>query len=305
MFNTGVDEKNFEEIYTDKNKLILYNGSVWVPVETTLLNLPFRDAWFAGAQEYYFSKEADPQFNIITTNEAWSLYTPSSLNIAANVELPSDQLVKSKLASEFMNISQKGSKVEVESEESFIRMIKLNIKQQNFESAKSLLEDAKSEFGETSALKIAEANYEFLNNNLESALSIYESYLAENPEDGGVHINKGILYYIDGDSANAINSLALGIDLLGGPEKVAEVVGINLEELPLTLKASDKKEKKNVSKSELKNLMKLALEKTDKEKVKTASQEASKERNQLAYGGRLSADPTQLMSITNLLYWKF
>ncbi|MCF8305502.1 MAG: transglutaminase-like domain-containing protein [Ignavibacteriales bacterium] len=302
MFDSGVPEKNFEEVNTDKSKIIIKDGRVWVPVETTLLNFSFADAWTAGAAEYHGSSGADPGLNIVTTSEAWSVFTPFSPGITPEINLPQPEALLSKIKSEYNSIINSGGRLSYSSEEEGIRLVKVLLNQQNFSGTFNLLEKMKSEFGDTQPIKLAYANYYFLNNQPNESLKAYSEISAEGEAAAGIDINKGLLYYLEGDTASAVEAFASGIQILGSAEKVAEIIGINLSDLPLTLRGADKSRNK-VSNTELKNLMKKAAEGVKSDEIKTASAKPNERKNALAYGGRLSADPTQLKNISGLLYW--
>ncbi len=53
MFDTGIPKKNAYLISLNPYDYIIYDGSVWIPIETTFINESFATAWKAGAQQYY------------------------------------------------------------------------------------------------------------------------------------------------------------------------------------------------------------------------------------------------------------
>ena len=75
MFSTGADID--EDNYTMNNMYVLYEGSMWIPVETTLLGKSFAKAWEAGASAYY--KWKDKGLSIFNAHEAWQRFKPATL----------------------------------------------------------------------------------------------------------------------------------------------------------------------------------------------------------------------------------
>lgn len=75
MFSTGADAD--EDNYTMNNMYVLHEGSMWIPVETTLLGKSFAKAWEAGAMAYY--KWKDQGLSIFDAHEAWQRFKPATL----------------------------------------------------------------------------------------------------------------------------------------------------------------------------------------------------------------------------------
>jgi tetratricopeptide (TPR) repeat protein/sugar lactone lactonase YvrE len=75
MFSTGVDAS--PDGYTMDKMYAIYDGQLWIPVETTLLGKSFASAWEKGAEEYYKSK--DNGLSIFDPHMAWAKYKPATL----------------------------------------------------------------------------------------------------------------------------------------------------------------------------------------------------------------------------------
>jgi sugar lactone lactonase YvrE len=75
MFSTGVpaDPDN----YTMNNMYVIYGGTLWVPVETTVVGKPFAKAWELGSATYY--KWKDKGLEILDVHQAWSNFKPATL----------------------------------------------------------------------------------------------------------------------------------------------------------------------------------------------------------------------------------
>ena len=69
------------------------DGTVWVPVETTVLDGGFAEAWATGARQWREHSEAGTA-GFFTTREAWGTYQPVAFNVSdINVLPPQDETV--------------------------------------------------------------------------------------------------------------------------------------------------------------------------------------------------------------------
>jgi sugar lactone lactonase YvrE/transglutaminase-like putative cysteine protease len=76
MFNTGIIAD--PDGYTMNNMYVIYEGTLWVPVETTLVGKSFAKAWEKGAEAYY--KWKDKGMVVFDPHEAWGKYKPATLS---------------------------------------------------------------------------------------------------------------------------------------------------------------------------------------------------------------------------------
>ena len=79
-FNTGTPSRDFEMLHPDREMFIEIDGSLWVPVEITLIGRKsFPEAWSTGIAEYrQYDAEADKR-GFYKTVEAQQLYRPVAL----------------------------------------------------------------------------------------------------------------------------------------------------------------------------------------------------------------------------------
>ncbi len=75
MFSTGIAAE--DDGYTMDNMYVIYEGVLWVPVETTLVGNSFIKAWENGSATYY--KYKDNGLTILDVHGAWDTYKPASL----------------------------------------------------------------------------------------------------------------------------------------------------------------------------------------------------------------------------------
>ncbi len=154
-------------------------------------------------------------------------------------------------------------------------------------------------------------NIYFLKNEPEKALEFYRKSTDIDPDDGGVYLNIGLLFYLSGEEQMAQEFFSIAISKFESPEKAYEVLGIEdiLKELESV--AAEKKDvsKKRVSKEELKKMIQEASKTSSKQAKKGKDYKREeifeKGQNVFVFGGRRGADPTQLQTVKSLLYWKF
>ncbi len=75
MFAVGVSAD--DDGYTMDNMYVIYDGRLWIPVETTLLGSAFVPAWEKGAATYY--KWKDKGLTILDIHTSWDKYKPATL----------------------------------------------------------------------------------------------------------------------------------------------------------------------------------------------------------------------------------
>jgi len=78
MFNTGVLEKDIITLGFPEDQFALYQGTVWVPVEMTMVGASFTRAWQKGAEEYR-DWSAKKSVDIISVQKSWDQFTPVTL----------------------------------------------------------------------------------------------------------------------------------------------------------------------------------------------------------------------------------
>jgi tetratricopeptide (TPR) repeat protein len=101
-FRLEWDGATARRLITDTDNLIFRDdGSVWVPMETTLLDEGFMEAWEVGARQWRrYSMDEKAQF--IETNEAWEVYQPVAFSVSSiELNLPSSDIVLGRYRDEF------------------------------------------------------------------------------------------------------------------------------------------------------------------------------------------------------------
>jgi tetratricopeptide (TPR) repeat protein len=79
MLNTGVPAANRLQVSSKTELLVEYQGTIWVPVETTMLGKPFVDAWNAGSSTIDKNKKSGSVV-FVAVKKAWERYAPVTLD---------------------------------------------------------------------------------------------------------------------------------------------------------------------------------------------------------------------------------
>ncbi len=78
MFNTGIAENERALLGFPDELLVRYQGTVWIPLEMTMVGSSFTRAWEKGAEEYR-DWSAKGRTNIISIRKAWEQFRPVTL----------------------------------------------------------------------------------------------------------------------------------------------------------------------------------------------------------------------------------
>ncbi len=100
MFNTGLSNAERHLISLDDELLVLYKGTVWIPVEATMIGQSFSEAWAEGARKYYKYQKSH-QLKIVELENAWREFKPVTLKPAVyQLSLPEPERVAIKVQRE-------------------------------------------------------------------------------------------------------------------------------------------------------------------------------------------------------------
>lgn len=77
-FNTGVPINNYYLVANKPELLFYYQGSVWVPLETTMLKSSFLQAWESAAKQIEKYQDSN-DWSVTRVSKAWQKYPPPSL----------------------------------------------------------------------------------------------------------------------------------------------------------------------------------------------------------------------------------
>jgi tetratricopeptide (TPR) repeat protein len=200
MFNTGVTEKDRMTLGFPEELLVRYQGTVWIPVEMTMVGSSFTRAWQKAAEEYR-DWAAKGKAEIIVTQKAWEQFKPVTLpgnDIKAGAA--KRQEIDARFADELEALGRQRLNA---LSAGYIEMLKTNPEDLAaltelgiVYGENGLYAEALQQFQKMLALDKANAvalnnigNISFLQERLEDAKQAYESSLHVAPDDPGIMVN--------------------------------------------------------------------------------------------------------------------
>ncbi len=230
MFDTGIAEHDAGLISQDSSLLAFKDGNVWIPLEATMVNTSFIEAWAEGANKYQAALEAD-ELGIIDLEKTWQEYKPVTLRKASyTIELPEKRRAESLVKQARNELLLKSIdrlvlpyKTMVANDPGNIRArLQVAILYARF----GLYQDAEFEFEALnelapydSAVKSNQGNLYFLQKEYNKAIEFYTRATKLDNEDGGIWINLSMAQYRAGDLKQAKISYRRALQLNSELEK--------------------------------------------------------------------------------------
>ncbi|HOS38851.1 MAG TPA: tetratricopeptide repeat protein, partial [Spirochaetota bacterium] len=87
MFDTEVPPENSGSIVPDRALLYVRGGTVWIPVEVTMVGKTFVESWRKGA-EIVQRHAAGSDLEVVETASAWSAFPPADIGDEISIALP-------------------------------------------------------------------------------------------------------------------------------------------------------------------------------------------------------------------------
>ncbi len=190
MFRTGVKEADRGLISLQEDLLVVLNGEIWIPVESTLIATSFSEAWAEGARKY---READAkkQLKVLSLHQAWEKYPPVTLAPATySIEVPSGDRASRLTEREQRVLVARRLEREVQP---YRQLLAANPKD----------EEARLQIG----------NIYGRNGATDVALKEFDAILESNPRHAAALNNRGNLYYVRGDYERALESYRFAEEL--------------------------------------------------------------------------------------------
>ena len=272
LFNTGIHPSRSFQLCCANNQYYEYQDQLWIPLETTLVNKSFYEAWAKGAE--LINQFSEDEMQIIAVRDAWEQYEPvayfeKSTRPFRNIP---DQ-----------NFAQEKSKIEQSSQQ---YLIELEKKVSQLPDSSHLRNHLAITYAYQNQFKNAEKHFRillakdstnffainnignlfFLQGNLDSAQCYYQK--AQNYAKGkykdGINLNLGLLYASADIDSMAIEMFTRVIRDSTDYSKIGELLGIVMKENEL-VKGEGIKPKKKVSVKKVKQLSTKALNKNKKQ----------------------------------------
>jgi tetratricopeptide (TPR) repeat protein len=183
MFRTGVKEADRGLISLQDELLVVRDGEIWIPVESTLVATSFTEAWAEGARRYR-EAAATRQARIVSLRQAWERFPPATLAPAGHtVEPPAGEHVRRLIQREHTVLLARRLEREV-----------MPYRQTLAANPKDA--EARLQIGTI-----------YARNGIEDvALKEFDAILSSNPKHASAHNNRGNLYFARGDFERALES---------------------------------------------------------------------------------------------------
>ncbi|MCX7680206.1 MAG: tetratricopeptide repeat protein, partial [Spirochaetes bacterium] len=193
MFDTEVPENNYTDISSEKNSLYFMNGTVWVPIEVTMIGKSFCAAWKEGANHIQKYHTKTTEFNIIETSSAWNRFPSADIGPGEQVAFPSKQKIDVLFELDLDEIKTKSFDQPVREltkkldgpfdYEALNGLGMLHGKHGMLDMAFTYLKKAIEKYPNRAPAYVNLGNIYFLKNEYEKALPLYEKAVALNPEN--------------------------------------------------------------------------------------------------------------------------
>ena len=309
MFDTGVNKKNASRVSLNERDYVVLENTVWIPLETTIINKPFSEAWSMGAGGYYKTKDANGKIDLMDVRTSWKVSPPSNLasdeKIAAT---PAAADIEKLLSADAQSIFAANKDMATQK----VAYLKSQNNEKSANEAAVILANA-GKYDEAistiSAYTSASTqnnlgNIYLLKGDSLNAFNSYTAAMSADAKDGGINLNIGLLKYLGGDHEGTVASFASAVSKFPSQEQAYAELGIDniVAEMGQT-RAAEKGA--FVDKGELQSLLFSALQDLQvRKEARTASRQVRRGENKFLFGGRRGIDPTALANIKDFLYWK-
>ncbi|MFZ3072410.1 MAG: tetratricopeptide repeat protein [Thermodesulfobacteriota bacterium] len=190
MFDTEIPESRKAEFAFPEKTYILFNGTIWIPVETTLVGSSFTEAWKKAVENY--AKEKN-KTKIIDLSEAMQIYKAPNLPPALFKDKVSKEDIEKRFPNELEKLEkERASYVASGLEEGgYYGLMELmefyaseGMLDKAIEVSKKLLDMDKN------ALLLNNAgNVHFLKKDYDTAIKYYKEASLMEPDDAGTYVN--------------------------------------------------------------------------------------------------------------------
>jgi len=183
MFNTGLPAADAGLISLQHDLLAERDGNVWIPLEATMINTSFAEAWTEGARKYH-SHLAANTLKVIPLHQAWENYQPVTLKQADyRIEVPAKERVEPLVQREYNLLLEK-------SLDRLVRPYRAMV--------------AATADNETALTQIAII---YARNGLyDKAFQAFDELLRKNPDSSAAYNNRGNIYFSRGEFDRALQS---------------------------------------------------------------------------------------------------
>ena len=231
---TGLPVQSAATLSFDEGALMRYEGSLWVPIETTLVKKDLSAAWKAGAKELKRWHKDPEKVSVIDIRRAWASYPPVDLFqgatkvSAVKPEAIKKELTKALKASESARHSwlkdkmasiDKELKSAGEKAKTLHQKAQLLYHQGKIQEARVLFERASADPSQAKEAVNNLANLQLVSGEASAALKTYKKAANIDDQDPRIHLNAAMAAFASGDEDAFGEHIFMSIDL-GAEEAV-------------------------------------------------------------------------------------
>ena len=223
MFDTG--ETDQAALGFPEDRVVLYAGTYWIPLEATMLGQPFQAAWKQGAEEYR-RWSAQGKLSPIDIHTAWRTYEPATLPSAgaATFPPPAREAIEAKFLADWKSLvelrwqtslaaAQAESAANPASGKPWLRMGLLAVEFKRYDEAKTYLAKARKDPATEAAAINNLGNLAFLTPDVDTAASLYQEAHVRDPKDGQILLNLARAYLKKGNRPKAAEAFGEAMKL--------------------------------------------------------------------------------------------
>ncbi len=215
-FQLDFSPQTAAKVFSDNSGYIVKDNRVWIPVETTLFERGFLEAWNYGSKQWRENAERNTA-GFFTTAEAWKIYEPVNFQINREIPFPAHGLITQSLNGEvdqFINRTVREHEQELEKEYETAQkgsryLNKLGLMYSRFgfyDKALAAFEEAISSEEYLPGIMNA-GNLCYIQGDLEKAVSYYLRATKQAPENPYIFIALSRAFYRRGEEDRAEEAL--------------------------------------------------------------------------------------------------
>ncbi|MBN1424816.1 hypothetical protein JXA88_09695 [Candidatus Fermentibacteria bacterium] len=305
-FSTGLFEKDGFLVAPERERYIVREGMVWLPVETTLLAKGFLPAWEEGVRTFREIERSGDYLERVNVREGWKTYPPATLEPAGSLGTLSAEGAAAELSLWLAQREREMSAVE--------RGLRISVARQPedhgvayrlgvFLGRTGRIDEAGALFAAIpdghklgAWARVGEGNCSLLATQADSAVVRFTRATELAPDDPVPWVNLGVAFHVAGDVNGAASAFGRALGAVGGNEDaLARLLGVRLDDL--STKADDAESRRALTQAEMRALMERARA------SHAGKQVAQRGPSRHKFAGRKALDPQQRLKAERLIYW--
>lgn len=270
MFDTKIFEKNRLSLSSDSINTISYNGTLWIPVEVTMLGKSFVESWHSAALEFHDAISDKQNVQIVDLDSAWQKYPPVQMpeykkqfsfeKISGAVKkglLCLEDSIKADIGNESQRLETVMTKGKEKNQPSdFNRLGVLDVHKNKMKDAISLFEKAMDKdnsphYANNRACALLLAGEE------EKALKNFNDIYKTDPS-GHIAVNRALCLFVMASTPAGVDEFVKALNeartMIPGDKSLQDYLGLDLEDI---LSSSKGDEQVSPSKKQEVNLRRL------------------------------------------------